>query len=59
MVPLEVVSLSLDPDNGARAEAAALNATYGELDAREAVELAVRESTAPGTVAAPYPEGRS
>ena len=50
MAPLDAVALAFDPDNGVRAEAAALNARYGALGAREAVELAVDELF-PGKVA--------
>lgn len=50
MAPLDAVALAFDPDNGVRAEAAALNARYGMLDAHAAVELAARELW-PGRVA--------
>jgi phosphoadenosine phosphosulfate reductase len=43
MAPLDALALAIEPDDGAAAEAAALNARYGELDAREAVALAVEE----------------
>lgn len=46
----DAIALAIDPDNGVRAEAAALNARHGELDAHAAVELAVGELF-PGKVA--------
>jgi phosphoadenosine phosphosulfate reductase len=41
MALLDGLALAVDPDNGIRAEAAALNARYGDLDAKAAVALAV------------------
>ncbi len=43
MVPLDALALSARPDSGVVSEAAALNARYGALGAREAVALAVEE----------------
>lgn len=50
MAPRDAIVLAIDPDNGVRAEAAALNARHGDLDARDAVELAIGELF-PGKVA--------
>jgi phosphoadenosine phosphosulfate reductase len=50
MAPLDAVALAIDPDGGTQAEAAALNARYEGLDAREAIALAVDELY-PGKVA--------
>ena len=50
MALLDAVAISVDPDNGIRAEAATLNARYGELDATEVVAVAVEELF-PGTIA--------
>jgi phosphoadenosine phosphosulfate reductase len=50
MALLDAVAVSVDPDNGVRAEAAALNARYGDLDAGEVVALAVEELF-PGSIA--------
>ena len=43
MAPVSAVALAFDPENGVRAEAAALNARYGALGARDVVDLAVHE----------------
>ncbi|WP_421726417.1 phosphoadenylyl-sulfate reductase [Bauldia sp.] len=43
MAPLDAIALAVDPDNGVRAESAALNARYPDLTAHAAVELGVRE----------------
>ena len=50
MAPRDAIALAIDPDNGVRAEAAALNARHGDLEASAAVELAVTELF-PGKVA--------
>ncbi|MCP4380930.1 MAG: phosphoadenylyl-sulfate reductase [Hyphomicrobiales bacterium] len=50
MAPLDAIALAVDPENGIRAETAALNARYGDFGARAAVELGVRELF-PGKVA--------
>jgi phosphoadenosine phosphosulfate reductase len=50
MVPLEAVALSHDPELGIAAEAATLNARYGQLDAHEAIALTAGELF-PGKVA--------
>ncbi len=41
MALLDAVALAVDPEDGARAEAIALNARYGDLAARDAIALAV------------------
>ncbi len=50
MAALEALALALDPENGTRAEAALLNARFGERDAVLLVRLAVKELF-PGRVA--------
>jgi phosphoadenosine phosphosulfate reductase len=43
MAHLDAVALAVDPDNGSRAEAAALSARYRDLDAREVISVALDE----------------
>ena len=43
MALLDAVAVAVDPDNGWHAEASALNARYGELDAPELIALAIEE----------------
>jgi phosphoadenosine phosphosulfate reductase len=43
MARLDALALAVDPENGARAETAALNARYGDLDARRLIALALDE----------------
>ena len=50
MALLDAVAISVDPDNGVRAEAATLNARFGDLDAAEVVALAA-EQLFPGAIA--------
>jgi phosphoadenosine phosphosulfate reductase len=50
MALLDAVALAVDPDHGVRAEAAALNARYGDLDAAEVIALAAEELF-PGSIA--------
>jgi phosphoadenosine phosphosulfate reductase len=50
MAPLDALAYAVDPENGVRAEASALNARYGDLDAHDAIAVAV-ESLFPGRVA--------
>jgi phosphoadenosine phosphosulfate reductase len=50
MAMLDAVALAVDPDNGVRAEASALNARYGALDASEVIALAAEELF-PGSIA--------
>ncbi len=47
---LDAVALAVDPEEGAQAEAMALNARYGGLDAEDAISIAVNELY-PGRVA--------
>ena len=47
---LDAVALAVDPEDGAEAEAIALNARYGALDARDAIALAANELY-PGRIA--------
>jgi phosphoadenosine phosphosulfate reductase len=50
MALLDAVAVAVDPDNGRLAEASALNAQYGDLDAPEVIALAVEELF-PGSIA--------
>jgi phosphoadenosine phosphosulfate reductase len=50
MTLLDAVAVAVDPDNGRHAEASALNARYGELDAPEVIALAAEELF-PGSIA--------
>jgi len=50
MAPLDALAYAVDPENGVDAEAAALNARYGDLDAHDAIAIAV-ESLFPGRIA--------
>src|SRR4051794_12606328 len=50
MAPLDALALAIEPDKGTRAEAAALNARYGDLEARDVVALALDELF-PGRIA--------
>jgi len=50
MALLDAVALAVDPDNGSHAEASALNASYGELDAPELIAVAAGELF-PGSIA--------
>lgn len=50
MALLDAVALAVDPDNGPRAEASALSARFGDLDAADIVALAADELF-PGTIA--------
>ena len=43
MALLDAIAVSVDPDNGVRAEASALNARYADLDAADVVALTVEE----------------
>lgn len=50
MALLDAVAVAVDPDNGTRAEASALNARYGERDAADVIALAAGELF-PGSIA--------
>jgi len=50
MALLDAVAVAVDPDNGRHAEASALNARYGDLDAPEVIALAADELF-PGSIA--------
>jgi phosphoadenosine phosphosulfate reductase len=43
MAPLDALAFAADPDNDTRAEAADLNARYGDLDAKAAIALGIDE----------------
>lgn len=43
MAPLDAVALAVDPENGAGAEASALTARYGDLDAHDTMAIAIEE----------------
>jgi phosphoadenosine phosphosulfate reductase len=43
MAPLDALALAVEPDVGTRAEAASLNALYGDRDAKAIIAIAARE----------------